>query len=124
MNDKTKTILFWISTALVALAMLAGGLADLIKPADLVADMGRLGYPVYFMTILGVWKVLGAVAILAPKFPRIKEWAYAGIFFDLSGAFASHLSIGDPITQVIPIVVLIGMLSASYTLRPESRRLA
>jgi hypothetical protein len=86
--------------------------------------MGRLGYPEYVMTLLGAWKVLGAVALLAPGLPRLKEWAYAGAFFDLSGAVASHLLSGDAPSNAIPPFV-IGMLAmASWALRPADRTLA
>jgi hypothetical protein len=94
---------------------------DLAHPPDLMAGMAHLGYPAYFMTILGTWKVLGALAILAPKFPRLKEWAYAGMVFDLTGAAASHAMSGDPAGKILTPLVILGFVVASYALRPKSR---
>ena len=119
---KTK-IGYWATTGLVALGFAFGGLADLSRSPDVIAGLGHLGYPVYFATLLGVWKVLGAVAIVVPRFARLKEWAYAGMFFDLSGAFFSHASVGDPAPKLIAPVVLLGLLAASWALRDDSRKL-
>ncbi|XXT15488.1 DoxX family protein [Sorangium sp. So ce429] len=124
MNDKARTIGYWISTGLLGLAFAAGGLADLAGSPQVLEGMAHLGYPPYFATLLGVWKVLGAVALLAPRFPRLKEWAYAGIFFDLTGAAASHAAVGDAAGQVMTPLVLVTVAAASWALRPESRRLA
>ncbi|WP_437303061.1 DoxX family protein [Sorangium sp. So ce388] len=124
MNDKARTIGYWISTGLLGLAFAAGGLADLAGSPQVLDGMAHLGYPPYFATLLGVWKVLGAVALLAPRFPRLKEWAYAGIFFDLTGAAASHAAVGDAAGQVMTPLVLVTIAAASWALRPESRRLA
>ena len=84
----------------------------------------RLGYPQYFLTILGIWKLLGAVALLIPRFPRLKEWAYAGVLFDLTGAVASLCAAGlvDASTVAYPIAMM-GAAAASWALRPPSRRL-
>lgn len=112
---------FWIPTALVAFALVAGGFADLTGGLD--EPMTHLGYPAYFTRIIGVWKILGAVAILAPGFKRLKEWAYAGIFFDLSGAAISHLAVGDSLGEAAAPIVLTGLALASWALRPEDRRL-
>jgi uncharacterized membrane protein YphA (DoxX/SURF4 family) len=112
-----KKIGFWLATVLVALAMIAGGALDFLLIDDVKAGMDHLGYPYYFARIIGIWKVLGGIAILAPGLPKLKEWAYAGIFFDLSGAFASHLSVGDGIDKLAPPIVLAALLVASYMLR-------
>lgn len=85
--------------------------------------MTHLGYPAYFVSILSVWKTLGGVAVLAPRLPRLKEWAYAGMFFDLSGAAASHASVGDPAGKIATPLVILGIVAASWALRPESRKL-
>src|SRR4051812_13751861 len=98
---KTKSIGYWSTTALVALAFAAGGAADLARAPNVVAGMNHLGYPAYFAAILGTWKLLGAVAVLAPRWPRLKEWAYAGMLFDLTGAALSHGASGDPAGKVI-----------------------
>ena len=117
-----KTLGFWIPTALICLATLGGGIMDLSHNPDLVTIMAHLGYPTYLMTLLGAWKIAGVIAILAPGTPRLKEWAYAGLFFDLSGAVVSHLAAGDSFP--VPPVVLLVLTGVSYFLRPESRRLA
>jgi uncharacterized membrane protein YphA (DoxX/SURF4 family) len=93
---KTRRIAYWITTGLTAFVFLSGGAADLARPGFLMEGMTRLGYPSYFVIILGVWKLLGGVAILAPRLPRLKEWAYAGMVLDLIGAAASHAAVGDP----------------------------
>lgn len=118
-----KTIGYWVTTGLIAFAMGAGGVMDLMQPPDFIEGMRHLGYPDYFATVLGAWKVLAAVAILAPGFPLLKEWAYAGIVFDLTGASASHAFSGDPASNVITPLVLLGITVASWWLRPDSRRL-
>ncbi len=120
---KTRIIGYWVATGLVAFAFLAGGLTDLSHSPQVTEAIGKLGYPAYFLTILGVWKVLGAAAILAPRTPRLKEWAYAGIAFDLTGAAASHLASGDPTGKIVTPLVIFGIAVASWALRPASRTL-
>jgi hypothetical protein len=116
-----RNIGYWATTGLIALAFAAGGLMDLSRSDQVVEGMGHLGYPSYFAAILGFWKLLGAVAVLAMGLPRLKEWAYAGMFFDLSGAAASHAVVGDPLPKVITPVILLIVLMASWSLRPSSR---
>ena len=116
--EKLKTIAYWGATALTALAFLTGGLADLARGPALVNAMAHLGYPSYFMIILGAWKVLGALAIVAPRLPRLKEWAYAGMAFDLTGAALSHAAVGDPTSKVLVPLVLLGIAVVSWALRP------
>jgi len=118
-----KKIAYWITTALIAFVCLFGGVVDIMQPAAAKEGMAHLGYPVYVLTILGVWKVLGGIAILAPKFPRLKEWAYAGILFDLTGASASHASSGDPVAKIMTPLIILLIVIASWALRPESRKL-
>jgi hypothetical protein len=119
-----QTIGYWAATGLVALAFAAGGVMYLSAGAETAEALAHLGYPAYLVAILGVWKVLGAAAIVAPRFPRLKEWAYAGMFFDLSGAAVSHAVVGDPAVNVIVPLVLAGLVFASWALRPQSRTLA
>ena len=121
--NKARVIGYWVATALVAFAMGAGGLADLSGQPQVVEGFAHLGYPAYFATILGVWKVGGAIALLVPRMPLLKEWAYAGIVFDLTGASASHASVGDPAADVIVPFVVLALAVASWMLRPASRRL-
>jgi uncharacterized membrane protein YphA (DoxX/SURF4 family) len=120
---KARTIGYWICTVLIALAFLSGGAFDILHPPQVLEGMAHLGYPVYFLVILGVWKVLGGIVILLPGFPLAKEWAYAGIIFDLTGATASHAASGDDIFHIVTPIVLAGLAVASWALRPESRRL-
>jgi len=120
---KTRTLAYWTTTALLALAFAFGGVLDLIGSPDVVAGLAHLGYPAYFATLLGTWKLLGVAAILVPGLPRLKEWAYAGMVFDLSGAFVSHAAVGDPFDKLVPPLVLLALLAASWALRPASRTL-
>jgi DoxX-like family len=125
MTMKAKNIAYWTTTGLVAFFIGGGGLAQLAQfkgnPHGVVPI---LGYPMYFFAILGFWKVLGAIAILVPRFPRLKEWAYAGIFFDLTGAVASVAAVGvygAYAFHILAPLVIAGLTVASWALRPESR---
>jgi uncharacterized membrane protein YphA (DoxX/SURF4 family) len=121
---KTRRITYWVTTALLALGIFAGGAYNFARPPAVVQAMQHLGYPVYFAALLGAWKMSGALAVVAPGLPRLKEWAYAGMFFDLSGALVSHAAVGDGAAKLLPPIVLLVFALASWTLRPESRRLA
>jgi hypothetical protein len=125
MTTKAKNIAYWTTTVLVAFFIGGGGLAQIAqflgKPHGVVPI---LGYPMYFFGILGFWKALGAIAILVPRFPRLKEWAYAGIFFDLTGAAASVAAVGvygAYAFHILAPLILAGLTVASWALRPESR---
>ena len=120
-NSRARAIGYWVVTALVALAFLTGGAFDAARGPDVRAIMSHLGYPSYFALILGIWKVLGGLAVLAPRLPRLKEWAYAGMFFDLSGAAVSHSVLGDGAKAVLTPVILLLLVMASWALRPASR---
>jgi len=129
MTKRNKTI-YWISTIWLALGMLATGTLQLFKAKaeGAVAPPGvygitHLGYPVYFLTILGVWKILGVVALLIPKFPLLKEWAYAGFFFAMSGAVFSHIASGDSMTQNVPALLLLILTVISWCFRPADRKI-
>src|SRR5689334_5557524 len=101
-----RTIGYWATTGLVAFVFLSSGATDLARPGFVVERMSRLGYPLYLATILGVWKLLGAGVVLAPGLPTLKEWAYAGMIFDLTGAAASHVALGDPAAEMaVPLVI-------------------
>ncbi len=119
----TRLIAYWVTTGLTAFVFLSGGAADVARISGVMEGMTHLGYPAYFTTILGVWKVLGGIAVLAPRFPRLKEWAYAGMLFDLTGASASHAAVGDPAAKVATPLIILGIVMASWALRPESRKL-
>ena len=120
---KGKNIAYWVTTGIVVLLMLSGGIMQIMRRPDAVEGIVRLGYPVYFVVVLGVWKVLGSVALLAPKMPLVKEWAYAGFFFDLTGASISHAIMSSSAGNVIGPLVFAGLLSASWALRPDTRRI-
>ena len=115
---------YWTTTLLIVLAMLSGGATYLLGAEVPLRGMADLGYPAYFVTILGIWKVLGGLALLAPRLPLLKEWAYAGIAFDLTGAAFSHAAVGDPVAKVMVPLMHLAMMVASCALRPGSRRLA
>ncbi|HET9930494.1 MAG TPA: DoxX family protein [Polyangiaceae bacterium] len=119
---KKAIIGYWAATALVALAFGFGGIMDLLRPPQMVEQMAHLGYPAYLMTLLGAWKVLGVAAVLAPGLPRLKEWAYAGMVFDLTGAAVSHAAVGDSAGNILTPIVLLGVVFASWALRPDSRK--
>jgi hypothetical protein len=124
---RARTITYWTTTALIAFFIGGGGATQVWQfchnPHGIVPV---LGYPMYFFGILGFWKVLGAIAILAPRFPRLKEWAYAGIFFDLTGAAASCAAVGGYGAygfHVIAPLILAVLTVVSWYLRPSSRTL-
>lgn len=127
---KTNKIIYWISTLWLALGMVATGTLQLFKAKaeGALAPPGvygitHLGYPVYFLTILGVWKILGVVALLIPKFPLLKEWAYAGFFFAMSGAIFSHIAVGDSVKEDIPALLLLTLTVLSWYFRPADRKI-
>ena len=109
-------IAYWIFTILAAALMTLSAIPDILYAPEAVAIFGNLGYPSYLLPFLGVAKLLGAVAILQPWFRHLKEWAYAGITFDLIGAFYSHLSVGDPVSLWIFSVIGLFLTLTSYIL--------
>ncbi|ABF42576.1 conserved hypothetical protein [Candidatus Koribacter versatilis Ellin345] len=119
----TKASGYWASTVLAALLFMVPGLGLLGRVSHFTDDMAHLGYPLYFLTFLGAWKVLGALAILAPGIPRVKEWAYAGMIFDLSGAMISRAVMGDGAVKVIVPCVVGCLVVFSWSLRPAGRLL-
>ncbi|MHA4740486.1 DoxX family protein [Dyadobacter sp. MSC1_007] len=120
---KRNRIIYWIATVWLALGMTSTGIVQLMKIDEEVALMNRLGYPAYFLTIIGVWKLLGVIAILIPRFPLVKEWAYAGFVFTMSGAVFSHLIVGDEAKELFGPVLLIVLSVVSWYFRPADRRL-
>jgi uncharacterized membrane protein YphA (DoxX/SURF4 family) len=122
-RTSARTVAYWATTTLVAAEMGLGGTWDVLRTPQVRAVIDRLGYPSYFLVILGAWKLLGAAALLAPRLPRLKEWAYAGAVFNYTGAVASHLAVGqpDPGTPVF-LLALTGLTTASWALRPPARR--
>ena len=120
---KRNKIIYWIATIWLALGMLSTGIVQLLKTEEEVDMMMRLGYPVYFLTIIGVWKILGVVAVLIPKFPLLKEWAYAGFFIAMSGAIISHLISGDEAKEIFGPTLLLILTMVSWYFRPADRKL-
>ena len=127
---KRNKVIYWISTLWLASGMLATGIQQLLrmKVEGAVSPPGvegitHLGYPVYFLTILGIWKILGVVALLAPRKPLVKEWAYAGFFFTMSGAIFSHIAVGDPLKELFPSSLLLVLTAVSWYFRPADRKL-
>lgn len=121
--SKRNKIIYWVATLWLALGMISTGVVQLIKMKDETALMTHLGYPAYLLTIIGVWKILGVVAVLVPKFTLLKEWAYAGFFFVMSGAVFSHFAIGDSGKEFFGPVLLIVLTVVSWYFRPADRKL-
>ncbi|MEP6676146.1 MAG: DoxX family protein [Ferruginibacter sp.] len=120
---KRNKIIYWIATAWLALGMLSTGIVQLIKLKEETELFSNLGYPGYLMPILGTWKIFGVIAVLVPKFPLLKEWAYAGFFFAMSGAIVSHLIIADAVKELFGPTLLIILTVVSWYFRPSDRKL-
>src|SRR5262245_8967220 len=116
-----RSTAYWVTTILISFAFLSAGTAYLLRADFAVQGLAELDYPAYVLTILGIFKLLGGLAIIAPRTPRLKEWAYAGIAFNLLGAAGSHLAIGHPAAKVIVPLVILVITTASWALRPASR---
>jgi hypothetical protein len=121
--NKRNMIIYWIATVWLSLGMLSSGIAQLIQMEDSVKQMTEAGYPVYFMTLIGLWKLLGVLAILTPGFPLIKEWAYAGFFFLMTGAIFTHFSVRDDAVTYFGPALLLVLTIISWYFRPASRSL-
>ena len=122
---KRNKIIYWIATIWLALGMVSTGGVQLFKVktgAGGVDMITQLGYPVYFITILGVWKILGAITVLIPKFPLLKEWAYAGFFFAMTGAAFSHIASGSA-HEIFPSLLLLILTLVSWYFRPADRKM-
>lgn len=120
--SKRNKFIYWIATLWLALGMASTGIVQIIPLKEETEMMRHLGYPLYFLTLLGVWKLLGVVAILIPKFGLLKEWAYAGFFFAMSGAVVSHLACGDGAKELFGPVLLIVLTIFSWYFRPADRK--
>jgi hypothetical protein len=119
---KAKTIGYWVTTGLLVFCM-TGGIFELLGVTMTVEGIMKLGYPSYIIPALGLGKVLAILAILWPGFPRLKEWAYAGIFFNMMGAIVSHVARNDPAWSIVVTVTIAAITLTSWGLRPEDRRL-
>jgi len=127
---KWQKILYWVSTLWLSAGLLATGVQQVMKvqlegalsPPG-VYGITQLGFPVYILTLLGIWKLLGVVALLIPKFPLLKEWTYAGIFFLLTGAIYAHIAVSHPMKESFPSFLLLVLLFLSWYYRPGSRKI-
>jgi len=122
--NKRNNIIYWIATIWLALAMVASGIQQIFTIGGFVDIMAHLSFPVYFSVIIGIWKLLGVTAILLPRLPLLKEWAYAGFVFVLSGAVLSHLTMGDNAKELFAPAFLLVLTALSWYYRPASRKIA
>jgi uncharacterized membrane protein YphA (DoxX/SURF4 family) len=125
--SKRNKIIYWIATIWLALGMASTAIVQLFKGKEGqggVDMIKHLGYPVYLLTLLGIWKILGVVAVLIPKFPLLKEWAYAGFIFAMSGAIVSHIAVGDSVSELFPSLLLIILAVISWYFRPADRKMS
>lgn len=123
-RKKWKAISYWTTIVILGYVLLSGGIGEMLHLWGTLETVTKLGYPIYFLTIIAIWKILGGIAITVPKFPRLKEWAYAGIFFNMTGASISHAMCGDygsyAFHIIVPLVIA-GIAIVSWALRPSSR---
>lgn len=120
---KSHKIIYWIATGWLSLGMLSTGIVQLLQIEEEIQLMDNLGYPIYLLPLLGVWKILGVIAVLLPKSPLIKEWAYAGFFFAMTGAIVSHLSVGDEAITLFGPTLLIILTIVSWYFRPATKKI-
>lgn len=122
-ETRSRRIAYLVSTALTALLFAVPAVALLLRVPHFAVEMGRLGYPPYFLTLLGIFKLLGAAVVALPGLPRLKEWAYAGLLFDVVGAVVSRTALGDGPMSLVPPVLIGVLLLLSWWLRPHNRKL-
>jgi uncharacterized membrane protein len=120
---RRNRIIYWTATIFLSFGMLAGGIQQMLQTGGYIEIVSGLGYPLYLLSIIGVWKILGVMAILIPKFQLLKEWAYAGFFFVMSGAFISHIAVGQPFTESVPSLILLIAIVLSWNFRPADRKI-
>jgi uncharacterized membrane protein YphA (DoxX/SURF4 family) len=123
-TPRLRTTAYWLTTIFGPASFVVGAALHLARTPEVMATLQHLGYPPYFASLLGLWKLAGAVVILAPGLPRLKEWAYAGFMFDLTAAAASRAFVGDRIADIVAPLGFLALVLASWALRPVSRRLA
>jgi uncharacterized membrane protein YphA (DoxX/SURF4 family) len=121
-SAEIRTVAYWATTGALAVECFVGGVMGALRLEPFKGVVTHLGYPLYFMTILGVCYVSAGVVLLAPRFPRLKEWAYAGLTFIYTGAIASHIWVGDDAKSLMGPLLFVGLAVASWTLRPQPRR--
>lgn len=121
---KRDKIIYWIATIWLSLGMVSTGIVQIVQMEEEVQKMDILGYPPYFLIIIGIWKILGVVAVLVPKIPLIKEWAYAGFFFLMTGAIFTHLAVGDDALEYFGPFLLLILILLSWYYRPPQRKIS
>lgn len=121
---KRGTIIYWVATSWLSLGMLSTGIVQVLRMEEEVVRMMQLGYHAYFLTLLGIWKILGVIAILIPRVPLLKEWAYAGFFFAMSGAVFSHAANGSSTTEFIGPLLLLCLTVVSWYFRPAEKKVS
>lgn len=119
---KRNKIIYWVATIWLCLGMISTGIVQLIHLEEEVEKMSALGYPLYFLTLIGIWKLLGVVAVLLPGYPLLKEWAYSGFFFLMSGAVFSHAAVGDQASEYFGPTLLLVLTVISWYMRPAERK--
>lgn len=120
--SKRNKIIYWVSTIWLCLGMVSTGIVQLIPLEEEAEKMTAMGYPLYFITLIGIWKLLGVVAVLMPGYPLLKEWAYAGFFFLMSGAVFSHAAVGDQASEYFGPTLLLVLTVISWYMRPAERK--
>jgi len=120
--SKRNKIIYWVATIWLSLGMVSSGIVQLLNVPEEVKFITDMGYPLYFLTLLGFWKLLGVIAILIPKRPLLKEWAYAGFFFSMSGAAYSHIALKAGIAELAPPLFLLVLMALSWYFRPADRK--
>ena len=121
--EKRNKIIYWVATVWLSLGMVSSGTVQFLQVKEEVEMFNHLNYPLYFLTLLAIWKFLGVIAVLIPKFPLLKEWAYAGFFFAMSGALFSHLAMGDGAQENFGPALLLVLTAVSWYFRPANRKL-
>lgn len=122
-KTKINKIIYWVATLWLALGMVSTGIVQLLKVKDETEFITDLGYPVYFLTLLGISKILGALTVLVPRLPLLKEWAYAGFFFMMSGAVFSHIASGKASNEMYGAMLLLLLTVVSWYFRPANRKI-
>lgn len=123
MMSRRNKITYWVATIFLSTGMLAGGIQQLLQIGGYNDIVTRLGYPLYMLSILGAWKIVGVAVILLPKLTLVKEWAYAGFFFAMSGAAVSHIVMKEPFVEVVPSLILLIVTIVSWYFRPPNRKM-
>jgi hypothetical protein len=120
---KRDRIIYWVATIWLALGMLSTGVVQVLQVKEQIDPVIEMGYPAYFLIILGIFKILGVIILLIPKFLLLKEWAYAGFFFTMLGAVSSHIALNAPIVEIAPALLLLILTLVSWYFRPADRKI-